>query len=109
MCRNPQLIFAHFHFLLEDTELLTRFMHIVHTQVGGRVRGRGRGKGKGSTGGGGTARGDIGGGDIGGSDVTVCAHIATWCTQIIMSNCNMVNFEIPVGIPLWAAPFRVFM
>ncbi|KAL5484437.1 hypothetical protein EMCRGX_G020940 [Ephydatia muelleri] len=31
--RNPQLIFAHFHFLLEDTELLTHFMHIVHTQV----------------------------------------------------------------------------
>eukprot|EP00731_Ephydatia_muelleri_P037028 Em0381g2a len=33
LARNPQLIFAHFHFLLEDTELLTRFMHIVHTQV----------------------------------------------------------------------------
>eukprot|EP00731_Ephydatia_muelleri_P024575 Em0016g846a len=32
LARNPQLIFAHFHFLLEDTELLTRFMHIVHTQ-----------------------------------------------------------------------------
>ena len=30
--RNPQLIFAHFHFLLEDMELLTRFMHIVHAQ-----------------------------------------------------------------------------
>eukprot|EP00731_Ephydatia_muelleri_P036853 Em0338g4a len=32
LARNPQLIFAHFHFLLEDTELLTHFMHIVHTQ-----------------------------------------------------------------------------
>ena len=30
--RNPQLIFAHFHFLLDDPALLTRFMHIVHAQ-----------------------------------------------------------------------------
>jgi len=31
-CRNPKLIFAHFHFLLEHMELLTRFMHVVHAQ-----------------------------------------------------------------------------
>ena len=31
-CRSPQLIFAHFHFLLEHTHLLTRFVHIVHAQ-----------------------------------------------------------------------------
>ena len=30
--RNPQLIFAHFHFLLDDPDLLTCFMHIVHAQ-----------------------------------------------------------------------------
>ena len=30
--RRPQLIFAHFHFLLEHMELLTRFMHVVHAQ-----------------------------------------------------------------------------
>lgn len=34
LARNPQLIFAHFHFLLEGTELLIRFIHIVHAQVG---------------------------------------------------------------------------
>lgn len=33
LARNPQLIFAHFHFLLESTELLSRFIHIVHAQV----------------------------------------------------------------------------
>jgi E3 ubiquitin-protein ligase HACE1 len=32
LARNPQLIFAHFHFLLESEDLLLRFMHIVHTQ-----------------------------------------------------------------------------
>lgn len=30
--RNPRLIFAHFHFLLETEDLLLRFMHIVHAQ-----------------------------------------------------------------------------
>ena len=30
--RDPQLIFAHFHFLLETEDLLLRFMHIVHAQ-----------------------------------------------------------------------------
>ena len=30
--RNPRLIFTHFHFLLDDPELLTCFMHIVHAQ-----------------------------------------------------------------------------
>lgn len=30
--RRPLLIFAHFHFLLEHMELLTRFMHVVHAQ-----------------------------------------------------------------------------
>ena len=33
LARCPQLIFAHFHFLLESTELLRRFIHIVHAQV----------------------------------------------------------------------------
>ena len=33
LARNPKLIFAHFHFLLEGTELLMQFMHIVHAQV----------------------------------------------------------------------------
>ena len=32
LCRDPQLIFAHFHFLLETEGLLLRFMHIVHAQ-----------------------------------------------------------------------------
>ena len=30
--RDPQLIFAHFHFLLETEGLLLRFMHIIHAQ-----------------------------------------------------------------------------
>ncbi len=33
LAKNPQMIFAHFHFLLESTELLSRFMHVVRTQV----------------------------------------------------------------------------
>ena len=32
VCRDPQLIFAHFHFLLETEGLLLRFMHIIHAQ-----------------------------------------------------------------------------
>lgn len=33
LARSPQMIFIHFHFLLEDTQLLQRFIHIVHAQV----------------------------------------------------------------------------
>ncbi|XP_064396022.1 E3 ubiquitin-protein ligase HACE1-like [Halichondria panicea] len=32
LARNPQLIFAHFHFLLEEMELMQRFVHIIHAQ-----------------------------------------------------------------------------
>lgn len=31
--RNPQIIFNHFHFLLECPELMSRFMHIIKGQV----------------------------------------------------------------------------